>query len=159
MKKQIKLLFLVLVLTFALVACNQAAPANNDAPAETAAPAEEATSHEMSYISTEDTKAIIDEGKTDDYILLDVRKAADYESDHVDGFISADLDAAKNGDTANGVETLKAALEGKDVENKEILLMCYSGAGYAQVGTDLLINELNIKPENIKTVEGGMKAW
>ena len=37
--------------------------------------------------------------------------------------------------------------------------MCYSGAGYAQVGTDLLINEMGVNPENIYTVEGGMKAW
>ena len=176
MKKSIKMLLLALGRSMALVACNGGQEAN--APAETktenagetekadeteasevSEESEEAKTNEMAFITTDETKEIVDAGESDEYILLDVRKAEDYETDHVDGFISADLDAAKNGDTEDGVAKLKEALDGKDLENSKVLIMCYSGAGYAQVATDLLINDLNVNPENVLTVEGGMKAW
>lgn len=161
MKKSIKLMLLALGLSLSLVACGgQEKPVEGEKTETTEAAAEEAVNNEMAFISTDDTKAILDEGKADDYILLDVRKVADYEAGHVDGFESADLDGAtKGGDHQSGVDALKAALEGKDTENKQILIMCYSGAGYAQVGTDILINDLGVKPENVLTIDGGMKAW
>ncbi len=181
MKKSIKMLLLALGLSMALVACGnsndsteateatteatetktEATEAKTDeteATEKAAEETEEAKENEMQFISTEDAKTAVDE-HADEYVLLDLRKAEDYEADHVDGFVSADVDAAKNGDIENGVEQLKKATEGEDLENKKILLMCYSGAGYAQVGTDLLINEMGVNPENIYTVEGGMKAW
>lgn len=175
MKKSIKMLLLALGLSMALVACGNSndsteatteateateatTEATTDETEKAAEETEEAKENEMQFISTEDAKTAVDE-HADEYVLLDLRKAEDYEADHVDGFVSADLDAAKNGDIENGVEQLKKATEGEDLENKKILIMCYSGAGYAQVATDLLINEMGVNPENIYTVEGGMKAW
>ena len=143
MKKSIKMLLLALGLSMALVACGNSndsteatteateateatTEATTDETEKAAEETEEAKENEMQFISTEDAKTAVDE-HADEYVLLDARKAEDYEADHVDGFVSADLDAAKNGDIENGVEQLKKATEGEDLENKKILIMCYSG--------------------------------
>lgn len=180
MKKSIKMLILALGLSAALMGCQgkEEAPAADapvaEAPTETPAeenadeapaetPAEETETHAMSYISAEDTKAIVDGGNEKDYVLLDVRKAEDFDAGHTDNFSSADLDKAKEGDAADGKANLEKAIDeqtgGEGIGDKEVLLMCYSGKSYAQAGTDLLINELGVNPDQIKTIEGGMKAY
>lgn len=169
MRKSLKTILLALGLSAALVACS----GGNDATEATTTEAGAATTteavketekQELTFISTDDTKAVVDSGDTSKYVLIDLRKAADYESGHVDGFTNADVDNAKeNGDVADGAAKLEAAIKeqtgGEDLGDREILLMCYSGAGYAQVGTDILVNEMGVDPAQIKTIEGGMKAW
>ncbi|MEL3908378.1 MAG: rhodanese-like domain-containing protein [Treponemataceae bacterium] len=154
MKKQPIFLFLALVLFMLPVACNKEDSANVSS-ATTSKP----QSNEMRFITPDEVKAALAGENVDDYVFLDLRKADDYASNHVDGFISTDLTAAKEGDLANGVKVLTEALAGTDLNTKKFVLMCYSGAKYAQVGTDLLINELKVKPENVLTIKGGMKNW
>lgn len=158
MKKSIKAILLALGLSLALVACNGA---TTESTATTDAEATE--TNEMQYITPDDAKAAIEGEEEANYILLDVRKAEDYEAGHPDGFANADLDNAKNGDAEDGVAKLEAAIDeetgGEGVGDKDVLLMCYSGASYAQAGTDLLINELGVDPSQVYTIEGGMKEW
>ena len=41
---------------------------------------------------------------------------------------------------------------------KTLVLVCYSGASYAQAGTNIL-SEMGADMDSVKTLEGGMKAW
>ena len=75
-----------------------------EAPAEEEDSTDEETSSEivapesdveMQYITVEDASANLE---SDDYTFIDVRKAEDYAASHIPGAISADMDAAKNGD-------------------------------------------------------------
>lgn len=154
MKKQsLKLMSIFLLLALVLVGCGQAAK-----PAESEAPA-----NQMEYITSEDLKAAIDAGSTE-YIMLDNRKAADYETSHIVGAFMADVDAAnKGGDDEAGKTSLKAALKeatGSETGNADVkyVQVCYSGKSYAQKATDLLI-EMGVSADQIVTLEGGMKAW
>lgn len=116
----------------------------------------------MQYVSVEDLKADIDGGGSG-YVILDVRKKADYDTKHITGAVSADVDAAKNGDDATGTANLKAALKeatGSETGSADTkyALICYSGKSYAQKATDLLIG-MEVSKDNIYTLEGGTKAW
>lgn len=125
-----------------------------------AKPTEE-TVNETQYIEKEELKDAVG---TDEYVILDARKAKDYEKTHIEGSLLADQDAAnKGGDDEAGKANLKAALKeatGKETgnENDKYALVCYSGQSYAQKATELMI-ELGIPEENIYTLDGGMKAW
>lgn len=147
--KSLKLLSVLLILSLVLVGCGQKA--------------EETAANPMKYISVEDLKKDIDSG-SNEYIILDVRQAKDYEESHIKGAILADQHAAnKEGDDETGIANLKAALKeatGSEEGNPDIkfALVCYSGKSYAQKATDLLI-EMGVSPDQIFTVEGGMKAW
>lgn len=114
---------------------------------------------EMQYITPADVEANLE---NDSYLVVDLRKAEDYATAHIPGAISADMDACVNGDFANGVETLSAALkEATGAENggdKTLVLVCYSGKKYAQAGTNV-VSALGGNMENVYTLEGGMKAW
>ena len=114
---------------------------------------------EMKYITPADVEANLG---NDDYLVVDLRKAADYEAGHIPGAISADMDAAVNGDNQAGIDTMTAALQeatGSDVaEGKTLVLVCYSGAKYAQAGTNLL-GAMGADMDSVYTLEGGMKAW
>lgn len=100
------------------------------APAETeAAPSADV---EMKYMTADETEAVL--GNTD-YVIVDVRKAADYAEGHIPGSVSVDMDAAVNGDTAAGEAAMKAAFDGKD---STLILVCYSGKKYAQASTNAL---------------------
>lgn len=147
--KSLKLLSVLLILTLVLVGCDQNKATDSD--------------NKMKYVTKEEVKEDIDSGN-DDYILLDVRQAKDYEDEHLKGSYLADQhEANKNGKDEIGIDHLKTALkeatgnEKGDPDDK-YALMCYSGQSYAQKGTDLLI-ELGISPEQIYTIEGGMKDW
>ena len=107
--------------------------------------------------------------KDSSYVILDARKAADYDNGHIAGAVSADVGyyidnkySSKDAAAAN----VKAAVDkyGKD---KKYIVICYSGNRYAKVATGLLMNN-NIKNANIQTLggddsqrsdAGGMKAW
>lgn len=150
-KKSLKLVSLLLILALALVGCGQA----KEDPAATANP--------MQYVAIDSLKEAI-ESESGDYIILDVRKVEDFNTSHIVGAVSGDVDAAnKGGDDAKGTENLKVALKeatGSETGNDgaKYALVCYSGKSYAQKATDLMI-EMGISADNIYTVEGGMKAW
>lgn len=121
---------------------------------------EDVTEVEMKYISPADTEANLD---NDEYLIVDVRKAADYEAGHIPGAIPADMDAAnKGGDIQNGLDTMSAAMtEATGAENgngKTLVLVCYSGKSYAQAATNILA-ALGADMNKVVTMEGGMEAW
>lgn len=107
--------------------------------------------------------------KDSSYVILDARKAADYEKGHIAGAVSADVGyyidnkySSKDAAAAN----VKAAVDkyGKD---KKYIVICYFGNRYAKVATGLLMNN-GIKNANIQTLggddsqqskTGGMQAW
>lgn len=71
----------------------------------------EATEPQYQYIDKADVKAIIDESQAG-YVLLDLRKAADYEAGHIVTAVSADVDSAvSNSDNDTATANLQAALE------------------------------------------------
>ena len=78
------------------------------------------------------------------------------------GAISADMDAAKDGDNASGIANMKAAMQDATATDnggdKKIVLVCYSGNRYAQAATNIL-GALGANMDNVTTLEGGMKAW
>ena len=118
---------------------------------------------EMRFIDRETVKKAITAGDSE-YLLLDVRKTADYEKGHIAGALAADLDPAMGvtGSNAKGIATLKKALaENAGSENgtgKKLVILCYSGKGYAQKATDLLA-EIGADAASVCTLEGGYKAW
>ncbi len=86
---------------------------------------------------------------------MDIRKAADYETAHITGAVSADMDAAVNGDTEAGKATMKAATEGLD---DTLILVCYSGKKYAQAATNAL-SANGYDMSKVFTLEGGFNNW
>ena len=116
----------------------------------------------MQYMKNDALAEAIKSGK-EKVVILDVRKAADYEKSHIKNAISADLDAAKAGNNESGIANLKAALKkatGKETGEKghTYVLLCYSGKTYAQKGTDLLIT-MGVDASDIYTLEDGYKGW
>lgn len=149
----LKLVAVLLVLSLLLAACAK------DTGGEAANPE---AANPMNYLKPEALKEAIESG-SNDYVILDMRKSADFNDSHIVGSYSADQDKAKDGDKADGIANLKAALKeasGSETgdEGDKYVLICYSGKIYAQTGTDLLI-EIGVKPEQIFTLEGGFKAW
>ena len=108
---------------------------------------------EMQYITVEDASANLE---SDDYTFIDVRKAEDYAASHIPGAISADMDAAKNGDFDAGVATMQEVLN-SGVDNN-LVLICYSGKTYAQATTNVL-SALGYDMSKVYTLEGGFNAW
>ena len=133
-----------------------------EAPAEEEASTDKETSSEivapesdveMQYITVEDASANLE---SDDYTFIDVRKAEDYAASHIPGAISADMDAAKNGDFDAGVATMQEVLN-SGVDNN-LVLICYSGKTYAQATTNVL-SALGYDMSKVYTLEGGFTAW
>lgn len=145
----------------ALAGCSSNQPSSSDSTETSDGNAEqiELETVEMKQMPASDLEANLD---NDEYLVVDVRKAADYEAGHIPGAISADLDAAVNGDNAAGVASMTAALleatGSETAEGKTVVLVCYSGNKYAQAGTNIL-NYLGADMENVFTLEGGMKGW
>lgn len=107
-----------------------------------------------------------DKMKDSSYVILDARKAADYEKGHIAGAVSADVDGIFSGNKDAAAANVKAAVDkyGKD---KKYIVICYFGNKYAKAATGLLMNN-GIKNANIQTLggddsqqsaAGGMKAW
>ena len=143
MKKILAIMLAVMMIAVMAIGCSK--------PAE--APAEEPTGDvAMQYISVEDAAAKIGDAA---YLFLDVRKAADHEAAHIKGSVSADMDAAKNGDAEAGKATMTAATEGVDAN---IVIICYSGKAYAQATTNALA-AIGYDMSKVFTLEGGMNAF
>ena len=120
------------------------------APAETeAAPSADV---EMKYMTADETEAVL--GNTD-YVIVDVRKAADYAEGHIPGSVSVDMDAAVNGDTAAGEAAMKAAIDGKD---STLIQLCYSGKKYAQPSTNAL-SAIGYDMSKVFTLQDGFNNW
>ena len=139
MFKKLICLLLALTMCMGFAACG----ANEEAPAEDVA---------MQYISVADAAQLLE---NDEYVFFDVRKAADYEADHIPGALSYDMDAAKEGDAEAGKATMTTATEGLD---KNIILICYSGKRYAQASTNAL-SAIGYDMSKVYTLEGGFTAW
>ena len=107
---------------------------------------------EMQYITVEELHNVLG---NEDYTILDVRMSADYNTTCIPGAISADMDAAKNGDFAAGVATMQVATRGLD---ENLILVCYSGKRYAQAATNVL-SALGYDMSKVYTLEGGYTAW
>ena len=91
----------------------------------------------------------------DGYSFFDVRKAADYAEGHIPGAVSADMDAAKEGDFNAGVSTMQVATRDMD---DTLVLVCYSGKRYAQATTNVL-SALGYDMSKVYTLEGGFTKW
>ena len=111
------------------------------------------TTVEMKYINQADAQAVLED---DNYIFFDVRKAADYATSHIPGALSYDMDAAKEGDFNAGLATMLEAT--KEVSDKNLVLVCYSGKRYAQATTNAL-SALGYDMSKVFTLEGGFTAW
>lgn len=141
--KKLYAVLLAMVMVLSLAACSQNAGSGDEG---------ESQNVEMQYMSLEELSDVLG---TDGYTVLDVRKAADYETSHIPGAVSADMDAAVNGDTAAGEETMTAATEGLD---DTLVLVCYSGKKYAQASTNAL-SAIGYDMSKVYTLEGGFNAW
>ncbi|MDO5016355.1 MAG: rhodanese-like domain-containing protein [Eubacteriales bacterium] len=149
MTKQSKLLSLLLVFVLTLSVFAACSPADQKNGEKTDTPKDA----EMQYISPEDLKKDLD---SDKYLILDLRKDADFKEGHIPGANSADLDVVvSDNDIEKGNEVVKKAIDGND---KIIVLVCYSGKRYAQAGTNAL-QALEQDLSQVYTLEGGMKAW
>lgn len=143
-----------------LSGCGASAGSNGSSSAGGSSTAAEKTADvTMSYKSVDELKADLG---SDDVVVVDVRKADDYKAGHIKGAVSADMDAAKAGDSATGEANMKSALEEATGDEKgagkELVLVCYSGKSYAQAGTNVL-SALGADMSKVKTLEGGMEAW
>ena len=148
MKKLLAIL-LAMLMVVPMVACSS----NNGGNAAGDGTGDGATTDvEMKYMTVEELNDVLG---SDGYVVLDVRKAADYETSHIPGAVSADMDAAVNGDTAAGEETMTAASEGLD---DTLVLVCYSGKKYAQASTNAL-SAIGYDMDKVVTLEGGFTAW
>ena len=139
MKKLIALL-LVLAMALSLAACGAKAPAA------------ESTDVAMQYIKAAELKDLLN---NDEYVIFDVRKAADSSANTIPGAVAHDMDAAKEGDAEAGKATMTKATEGLD---KKIVLVCYSGKRYAQASTNALA-AIGYDMTKVYTLEGGFNGW
>lgn len=142
----------VMLLCAGLVGCGQQASITSGSQGGEK-PASEASQSTTQYMSVADLNEKLGAGN---YVLMDVRKADDFNKAHIPGAISVDMDAAKNGDMEKGKETMRAALQ--KVDQKPIVLICYSGKSYAEASTKVL-HDLGYDMTKVYTLEGGMKSW
>ena len=153
MKKFLAIVLCVVSLLAVMTACgnsqNNSSTGNSSNDSGITAPASDV---EMQYMSVEDAANVLG---TDGYLFLDVRKAADYDTSHIPGAVSADMDAAKNGDFDAGVATMEEATDGVD---DTLIVICYTGKSYAQATTNVL-SALGYDMSKVYTLEGGFTAW
>ena len=107
--------------------------------------------------------------KDSSYVILDARKAADYDDGHIAGAVSADVGYYIDNkySSKDDAEAKVKDVVDKYGKDKKYIVICYSGNRYAKVATGLLMNS-GIKNANIQTLggddsqqsaAGGMKAW
>ena len=141
MNKRIISMLLVIVMVLGLfAACGNETtePETNDVP--------------MQYKTPAEVKELLED---DNYVIFDVRKAADSSASSIPGALAYDMDAAKEGDAEAGKATMTEAAEGLD---KNIILVCYSGKRYAQASTNAL-SAIGYDMSKVWTLEGGFTAW
>lgn len=95
----------------------------------------------------------------DNSVVLDARKAADYEDAHIAGAVSADMDGYvdKSITEAASDANVKAVVD-KYGASKKYVLICYSGNRYAKAARRVLMNN-GVKSSNITILTDGMGAW
>ena len=105
--------------------------------------------------------------KDSSYVILDARKAADYDNGHIAGAVSADVDGIVSGSNKDEADANVKAVVDKHGRDKKYIVICYSGNRYAKAATGLLKNN-GVENANIETLggddsmrsdAGGMKAW
>lgn len=105
--------------------------------------------------------------KDSSYVILDARKAADYDNGHIAGAVSADVDGIVSGSNKDEADANVKAVVDKHGKDKKYIVICYSGNRYAKAATGLLKNN-GVENANIETLggddsmrsnAGGMKAW
>ncbi len=173
MKKFFAFLMAVAML-LSMVACSSSKPeptpapteepaaTEEPAPAEPETPEEPETAEDAVELPAEDVAmqymdaaATLDVVGKDGYTIIDLRKDSDYEEAHIPGSVLLSMDPAINGDTDDGIATMKAGIEGVD---DTLVLVCYSGKKYAQMGTNIL-SALGYDMSKVYTLEGGFNNW
>lgn len=105
--------------------------------------------------------------KDSSYVILDARKAADYDNGHIAGAVSADVDGIVSGSNKDEADANVEAVVDKHGKDKKYIVICYSDNRYAKAATGLLKNN-GVENANIETLggddsmrsnAGGMKAW
>jgi rhodanese-related sulfurtransferase len=138
------------------VGCSGNSNTNSDSSSSSAETKKtEVSEYTMTEMTPADAQAKLTDSNT---VFLDVRKASDFNTSHIEGAVNADMDKAKDGDNDNGIENMKKAISDNNLKNQDIILVCYSGKRYAQAATNIL-NYLGYDMSKVKTLEGGMKAW
>lgn len=95
----------------------------------------------------------------DNSVVLDARKAADYEDAHIAGAVSADMDGYVGTSITEAASdaNVKAVVD-KYGASKKYVLICYSGNRYAKAARRVLMNN-GVKSSNITILTDGMGAW
>ena len=157
MKKKYLLSLIVVLMLSVFVGCssNEAPPADQGQEQQEA-PVAEVT--EFQYISAADLEAALTAG-SDEYVVLDVRKKADYDTEHIKGSVSADVDSKVSEEKDEQAQAnIAAALDQVEIGDKKVVLLCYSGKRYAQAATNYLA-QAGVDPAQIYTLDGGYKGW
>lgn len=154
-------ILLTLVLSLLLSGCGQQATPTTSSttpPSTTSAPAEDpvkvvkgaintyyymAADAESYIITSEKLKGELDKNP-ENYLVLDVRKAADYNKGHIKGSVNV----AYGVDIGINLDKIRAAAKGKT-----LIVACYSGQSAAQV-----TSTLNIAGIKASAINGGMGA-
>lgn len=100
-------------------------------------------------------------------VVLDARKAADYDAGHIVGAVSADVDGAVSGSDKSAAAANVKAVVDKYGKDKNYYVICYSGNRYAREATQFLkdngVDEAKIFTlggnDGKWSAAGGMKAW
>lgn len=117
--------------------------------AEIVAPAEDVA---MQYMTPAEASELLN---NEEYVFLDVRQNADFNTATIPGAKGYDMHAAMNGDFAAGVATMQVATRDN---TKKLVIICYSGKRYAQATTNVL-SALGYDMSKVYTLEGGFTAW
>lgn len=117
------------------------------------------------YYASADT--VFSKLKDANSVVLDARKAADYDAGHIAGAVSSDVDGAVSGSDKSAAAANVKAVVDKYGKDKNYYVICYSGNRYAREATQFL-KDNGVDEEKIFTLggddgkwsnAGGMKAW
>ena len=117
------------------------------------------------YYASADT--VFSKLKDANSVVLDARKAADYDAGHIAGAVSADVDGAVSGSDKSAAAANVKAVVDKYGKDKNYYVICYSGNRYAREATQFLkdngVDEAKIFTlggnDGKWSAAGGMKAW
>ena len=117
------------------------------------------------YYASADT--VFSKLKDANSVVLDARKAADYDAGHIVGAVSADVDGAVSGSDKSAATANVKAVVDKYGKDKNYYVICYSGNRYAREATQFLkdngVDEAKIFTlggnDGKWSAAGGMKAW